>query len=136
MSIKRVRLLVAFFVATASLVCGHSLLAQDSSTKADEPVYELHNARENGIQAPKGTYMPEAEYTDQARRKKISGVVLLSFVVAKDGTVHDAYVTKGVEESLDKQSLNTVSKWKFQPATRDGQPVAVRIQAEMSFRIR
>lgn len=136
MSRKRLRLLVAFFAATASLVCGHRLLAQDSSTKADEPVYELHNARENGIQAPKGIYMPEAEYTDQARRKKISGVVLLSFVVAKDGAVHDASVTKGVEESLDKQSLNTVSKWKFQPATRNGQPVAVRIQAEMSFRIR
>ena len=136
MSTRRMRLFVALFVASASFLFSPSLLAQDSSNKGCEPVYELKNARENGIQAPKPIYAPEAEYSDYARRKKISGVVLLSFVVAKDGTVHDPAVIKSLEQSLDKQALNAVKKWRFAPATKDGQPVAVRIQADISFKIR
>lgn len=132
----RVRLLLALCVTVSCFVYGFDSRAQDSSAKNDETVYELHNARENGIHAPKGIYMPDAEYSDYARRKKISGVVMLSFVVAKDGTVRDPAVTKSLEQSLDRQALDTVKKWKFEPATKDGQPVAVRIQAEMSFRIR
>src|SRR5579885_625034 len=116
MSIRPLRLLALLFASTTILVCSPSLRAQDSS-KADEPIYEIHNARENGISAPKGIYTPDAEYSDYARRKKISGVVLLSFVVAKDGTVHDAVVTKSLEQSLDKQALDAVKKWRFAPAT-------------------
>ncbi len=132
----RVRFIFAVCLVFSFFICGSALWAQDSSAKTDETVYEFPNARKNGVQAPKGVYMPEAEYSDYARRKKISGVVLLSFVVAKDGTVRDPAVTKSLEQSLDKQALDTVRKWKFEPATKDGQPVAVRVQAEMSFRIR
>ena len=136
MAIARLRLLFALCVTVVIFICSSSLFAQDSSTQGDETVYEMHNARQNGILAPKGIYMPEAEYSDYARRKKINGVVLLSFVVAKDGTVRDPAVTRSLEQSLDKQALDAVKKWKFEPATKDGKPVAVRIQAEMSFKVR
>lgn len=132
----RVRLLFVSSVVIATFFLGCSMAAQNSSANNDETVYEMHNARKNGIQAPKGIYTPQPEYSDKARRKKINGIVLLSFVVAKDGTVRDPVVTKSLESSLDQQSLDTVKKWKFEPATKDGQPVAVRVQAEMSFHIR
>lgn len=133
---KRIRLLFASSVVIATFILGYSMAAQNSSANNDETIYDLHNARQNGIQSPKGIYTPQPEYTDKARRKKINGVVLLSFVVAKDGSVRDPAVTKSLESSLDQQSLDTVKKWRFEPATKDGQPVAVRIQAEMSFHIR
>jgi TonB family protein len=133
---ERVRLLFASSVVIATLILACSMAAQNSSANNDETIYDLHNAHQNGIQAPKAVYTPQPEYTDKARRKKINGVVLLSFVVAKDGTVHDPAVTRSLESSLDQQSLDTVKKWRFEPATKDGQPVAVRIQAEMSFHIR
>jgi len=133
---ERVRFLFASSVIIATFILACSMAAQNSSGNNDETIYDLDNAREHGIRAPKGIYTPEPEYTDKARRKNINGVVLLSFVVAKDGTVHDPEVTRSLESSLDKQSLDTVKKWRFEPATKDGQPVAVRIQAEMSFRIR
>ncbi|HKT87843.1 MAG TPA: energy transducer TonB [Candidatus Sulfotelmatobacter sp.] len=133
---ERVHLLFALKFVIAAFILGCSLAAQNSSANNDETIYELHNAHESGIQGPKAIYTPEPEYTDKARRKKINGVVLLSFVVAKDGTVRDPAVTRSLESSLDKQALDTVKKWRFEPATKDGQPVAVRIQAEMSFHIR
>jgi len=122
--------------ATLALVSSVHLLAQDSSPKNGEIIYEFHKAGENGITAPKAVSMPQPEYTDQARRKKINGTVLLSLVVGADGTVRDPAVTRSLDKGLDKQALETVKKWKFEPATKDGQPVAVRIDVEVSFRIR
>jgi len=110
------------------------LMAQDQA--ASEEIPEIHKAYENGIVAPKPIYHPDPEYTDQARRKKIRGTVLLSIVVTREGTVRDAKVTTSLEKSLDQQALDTVSKWKFEPATKDGKPVPVRIAVEMSFNIR
>jgi len=130
-----VRLLVVLG-APLVVVSSTHLLAQDSSPKNGEVIYEFHKAGENGITAPKGIFMPQPEYTDQARRKKINGTVLLSLVVNADGTVRDPAVTKSLDKGLDKQALETVKKWKFQPATKDDQPVAVRIDVEVSFRIR
>ncbi len=134
MSRARIRLLPAL-CATLALVSSILLFAQDS-TKNGEILYEFHKAGENGITAPKAISMPQPEYTDQARRKKINGTVLFSLVVAADGTVRDPAVTRSLDRGLDKQALETVKKWKFQPATKDGQPVAVRIDVEVSFRIR
>jgi len=122
--------------ATLALVSSTHLPAQDSSPTNSEIIYELHKAGENGITAPKAIFMPQPEYTEQARRKKINGTVLLSLVVNADGTVRDPAVTKSLDKGLDKQALETVKKWKFQPATKDGQPVVVRIDVEVSFRIR
>jgi TonB family protein len=135
MSRPSIRLLPALCAALALVLSVH-LPAQNSSPKNREIIYEFHKAGENGITAPKAISMPQPEYTDQARRKKINGTVLLSLVVAADGSVSDPVVTRSLDKGLDKQALETVKTWKFQPATRDGQPVAVRIDVEVSFRIR
>lgn len=89
-----------------------------------------------GVTAPKALYHPDPEYTDRARRKKISGTVLLSIVVTPEGTVRDAKVTTSLDKDLDQQALKAVNTWKFQPATKDGKPVPVRIAVETDFRIR
>lgn len=135
MSRMRFRLLGTLCTILVLISSAH-LPAQDSSTKKDDVVYELHKVGENGITAPKAIYMPQPEYTDEARRRKINGTVLLSFVVTADGTVRDPLVTRSLDNGLDKQALETVRKWKFQPATKAGQPVAVRINVEVSFKIR
>jgi TonB family protein len=124
------------FLLIAASVCVpvSSPFAQDR--EHDSTVYELHNAGDHGITPPKGIYMPQPEYTDQARRKKIGGIVRLAFTVAPDGSVRDPVVTKSLDKGLDKRALETVQEWKFQPATKDGQAVTVRIEAEVSFHIR
>lgn len=108
--------------------------AQEQSPQ--DQVYELRRQGENGITAPKPVYDPNPEYTDRARKKKINGTVVLSIVVSPEGTVRDAKITTSLDKDLDNQALKAVNTWKFQPATKDGKPVAVRISVETSFHIR
>jgi TonB family protein len=109
--------------------------AQDSAQKSDDVVYELHNAGDYGIKFPKAIYAPDPEYTDKARRKKINGNVVVSLIVTPEGTVRDPKIAASLDKDLDQQALAALSKWKFEPATKDGKPVTVRISTEVSFRI-
>jgi len=88
-----------------------------------------------GIKAPKPVRQQEPEYSERARKKKISGSVQLSAIVDSAGNVRDAEVERSLESSLDRQALGALSKWKFDPATKEGQPVAVRLEIEISFRL-
>jgi TonB family protein len=129
---KRLAAWAVFFLILVA--CG-ALLAQEASDKAasaQETVYEPGRA---GVTIPKAIYQPNPEYTDKARRKKLQGTVLVGMVVTADGTVRDVNVIKSLEASLDKQAIACVSKWKFQPATKDGEPVAVHVKAEVDFHL-
>lgn len=113
------------------------IAAQESSGKSapkteNDTVYEIGK----GVTPPKGVYMPDPEYSEKGRKKKISGTVLVAMVVMADGKVRDVTVTKSLEPSLDQQAIAAVKTWTFEPATKDGEPVAVHVRAEVSFRIR
>jgi TonB family protein len=76
----------------------------------------------------------EAEFSDEARRRRISGVVLISFLVNTDGLPIDLRVVKSVGAGLDEKALDAVSKYRFKPAMKDGNPVPARLTVEVSFR--
>ncbi len=94
------------FLALASIVTaalpGRKLPQEDSQKTAD-PVYDLRNAGENGITAPKATYNPGPEYTDRARKKKIRGTVVLSIVVTPVGDVREPKIISSLDQDLDKR---------------------------------
>jgi protein TonB len=106
--------------------------SQDAPQSPSEVVYAGLGP---GMTNPKPIYQPNPEYTDRPRRKKIQGNVLLSLIVTADGTVRDPQVTRSLDKDLDKKALECVSKWKFEPATKDGQPVAMHIAVEVNFRL-
>ena len=88
-----------------------------------------------GIVMPKPVYHPEPSYTDAARKAKVTGTVVLSFTVAIDGTTRDIKITRSLRSDLDEQALATVSTWRFEPGTKDGVPVPVRLNVEVSFKL-
>jgi periplasmic protein TonB len=59
----------------------------------------------------------------------------VSLIVTPEGTTRDIKVTKSLTSDLDQKAVEAVRKWKFKPATKDGQPVAVQISAEATFRL-
>ena len=128
----------ALYAAMVTFVLSCSLLAaQESSDKnAQSAENDIVYEPGDGLTPPRGIYMPNAEYSEKARRKKISGTVVVELVVTADGKARDVKVTKSLEPSLDHQAIAAVQTWKFEPATKDGKPVAVHIHAEVSFRIR
>lgn len=88
-----------------------------------------------GIVMPKPIYHPEPSYTDAARKAKVSGTVVLSFTVTSEGRVDAVRVERSLRSDLDEQALATVSTWRFEPGTKDGIPVPVRLNVEVSFKL-
>ena len=84
---------------------------------------------------PRGVYTPAAEYDEKDRKKKISGTVLLSLIVTKEGDTDDIKVENSLTPGLDQQAVKAVSRWKFDPLIHDGKACATRIKTEVSFRI-
>lgn len=88
------------------------------------------------FERPRPKVHPVPEYTDAARRARIRGNVLLSFVVTEKGTVSDVQVLTHLDSGLDDEAVKTVQKWQFAPATMDGVVVPDRVKTAMSFNIR
>lgn len=97
-----------------------------------EPIYRSGS---KGITVPLRTYSPAPDYSKEARRRKIEGVVTLDVVVTSAGKTTQIRVLQGRGYGLDEKAMEAVSKWKFQPATKDGTPVSVEIAVEISFRL-
>jgi protein TonB len=130
------RLLVtptAVVVAGAAVLLfgGTALFAQDASEKTSEPVYDGGN----GVTAPKPVSTPEPGYSERARKKKINGTVVVAMIVTPEGRVREGKIAKSLDEGLNKQALAAVRTWKFEPATKDGKPVAVHLNVDVSFRV-
>jgi protein TonB len=89
----------------------------------------------NGIGAPKAIYQPDPEYSEEARKAKYQGVVLLWLIVDQNGNPKNIKVERPLGMGLDQKAIEAVQKWKFEPATKNGTPVAVQINVEVNFRL-
>jgi TonB family protein len=89
----------------------------------------------NGVMPPRPINFANPEYSDEARRKKIQGVVLVSALVNEEGNPIDFRVEKSLGYGLDEKAVECVSQYRFAPAMRDGQPVAARVTIEVNFRL-
>ncbi len=89
----------------------------------------------SGVSAPKPLYTPEPEFSEEARKAKYQGVVVLEIIVGTDGTVHSPRVVRSLGMGLDEKARERVMVWKFDPATKDGRPVAVVMNIEVAFNL-
>jgi TonB family protein len=87
------------------------------------------------VTAPVPIYKPEPAYSEEARKAKYQGTVVLWIVVDVQGNVADARVVKPLGMGLDEKALETVRTWKFKPGMRGGVPVPVRVAVEVTFRL-
>jgi protein TonB len=90
----------------------------------------------SGIEPPRLLREVKADYTDEARRRSISGDVLLEIVVRSDGGVGDVRVLRGLGAGLDQRAVQAVRQWRFEPARRKGVPVDVIVEVAVEFILR
>jgi TonB family protein len=92
----------------------------------------------SGIQSPELTYGPKPSYTADAMRAKMQGIVGLEAVVTPQGTVGEVRITRSLDPhfGLDQEAIKTVKSWRFRPARKSGEPVAVWVDIELSFTLR
>lgn len=115
------------------------LKALRSAKKVDQPGSGMQPAISVYVVGPPSPlvpiYKPEPPYSDNARRAKVDGVLVLWVVIGPSGNVIDIKeVSDPLGEGLDKGAIRIVSTWKFEPPTRNGTPVAVHTAIEVSFR--
>lgn len=89
----------------------------------------------NGVSQPRALFNPQPQFPDQMREARREGGATVCVIVGGDGFVHAAQVIRADDPSFGENSLEAVRRWRFEPAMRDGQPVAVRVQVETSFRL-
>ena len=88
-----------------------------------------------GVSAPKALYAPDPEYSEEARKAKYQGTVVLWMVVGADGRPQQVRVQRSLGMGLDEKAIEAVRQWKFEPAKLNGQAVPVQINVEVNFRL-
>jgi TonB family protein len=84
---------------------------------------------------PRITYKAEPEYSEEARLASLEGSVVLRVVVGANGKPGDARVIRGLGLGLDEKAIAAVGNWRFQPATKDGEPKDTQAQIQVNFRL-
>jgi len=76
----------------------------------------------------------EPQYTEEARRAKLQGTVVLYVEVGPDGVAHNIKVQRPLGMGLDEKAIEAVQQWRFRPGMKDGKPVTVAATLEVNFR--
>jgi TonB family protein len=86
------------------------------------------------IMPPKIKKRVSPEWPDRARRAGLNGTVILECDLAVDGRISSAKVVKG-PRMLGEAAEAAVRKWRYEPAVKGGQPIAVMLTVTVTFRL-
>jgi len=88
-----------------------------------------------GVTPPRAIYAPDPEFSDEARKAKYQGTVVLWTVISADGRARDIRVMRSIGMGLDEKAIEAIKQWRFEPGRKDGVAVAVEVNIEVSFRL-
>jgi len=95
----------------------------------DSPPYRIGGV----VSAPRVVFKSEPQYSEEARKAKLEGTVVLSLVVGEDGVARNLTIAKRVGFGLDEEATEAVSAWRFAPGQKEGKPVPVLTTIEVNF---
>jgi TonB family protein len=108
-------------------------LLSASTQVGNETVY--HPGKDKDVKPPTLKSKVEPDYSAEARAAKYSGTVILKAEIGSDGVPHSLQLLRPIGLGLDEKAVQAVSQWRFRPATKDDQPVAVAATIEVRFRL-
>lgn len=87
------------------------------------------------VRPPEKIFAPQPKYSEEARKARLQGAVILQTVIDALGNVSDVKVLKGLTLGLTESAIETVREWRFKPATRNGEPVPVYYNLIVTFTV-
>ena len=132
-SMKKSRLIVSLATIALCLVAAGTLAIRVFPLQAQDR--QVHRISEPGVIAPKVLSKVEPNYTPEAKDAKIEGTVVVDMEVHPDGRAHHLKIQQPLDPGLDKNALDAISAWRFQPATKNGKPVVVKATVEINFKL-
>jgi TonB family protein len=121
----------SLLAAAGSLFAGYNPRIWDSGRSLGLQVYRVGD----GVTAPVPLYRPEPEYSEEARKAKYQGTVVVSFEVDSNGIPHHFKILRSLGLGLDEKAIEAVEKWKFRPGYKDGRAVTVAASIEVNFKL-
>jgi TonB family protein len=89
----------------------------------------------HGVSPPRPIMHMDPQFSDRARKARFQGTVTLGLIVTQEGLPIKIHILHPLGYGLDAQAVEAVEQWRFEPAQRDGQPVAVEIAVEVDFHL-
>lgn len=127
------KVLAVIMSLASGLLFGAYVSAQSIGTAdSDKGQDKIYSSKEVS-QHVKLLNRPEPSLTNEARRKGVSGVVVLRAVFTADGKVEQIKVVNGLPAGLTEAAIGAARQIKFEPARKDGRKVSTRIQLEYNF---
>jgi TonB family protein len=125
-----------FPVLLFSVVLLATVQAQDSNSHRElDPTASVPFEVGGDVTAPVPTYTPDPEYSEEARAAGSQGSCVLSLIVDANGNPRDIRVERSLGMQLDERAIESLRHSRFEPARKQGKPVAVRTTVEFSFRL-
>jgi TonB family protein len=98
-------------------------------------VASARSGLQGAITQPVLIYKAEPEYSEEARKAKVQGSVMIHAEIDARGQIQNISIARGLGLGLDERAAEAVRKWRFRPATQNGKPVAANALIEVSFRL-
>jgi len=92
-------------------------------------------ASTGAVTSPVLLFKVEPEFSEEARRAKHQGVVILYGEVGTDGRLRNVRVVSSLGLGLDEKAITAVRQWRFRPGFRDGRPVVAAATIEVNFHL-
>jgi TonB family protein len=105
--------------------------ACDTAAKTSARLFRVGH----GVSPPRAIYQPEPSFSEPARKAKYQGTMTMGLIVDKEGHPQKIHILSPLGAGLDAKAVKAVETWKFQPAQKDGEPVAVQIAVEVDFHL-
>ena len=141
------RILATIALAISLLLCSNRAWTQSSNTRsessstlttspadfADDQTFAQYQRMTAGMKPPKATRAPDPKFPDLPPDAERHGTVVMLVGVDTKGHVAAVRVLRSDEKAFEQSAVDTVKKWKFKPAQKNGQPVPVQVTVEMKF---
>ena len=141
------RTLTRIVFATSLLLCSAASWTQTTNSRSessstlssspadfsDDQTFAQFQHVTAGIKPPKATHAPDPKFPDLPADAERHGIVVMLVGLDAKGHVQAVRVLRSDEKAFDQTAVDTVKKWKFKPAEKNGQPVPVQVTVEMKF---
>jgi TonB family protein len=121
-----------FFPESETMQHARPELRRADFNLASTAVYHIEKGK---VKAPKATYTPEPGYSDAARQARYQGTMILDIIIDESGNIAQVRVVRALGMGLDENAMEMIRTWRFDPATRNGEPIPVEMQIEVSFNL-
>ena len=122
------------FLFAAACYAGQTSDSKDKKEAKKPPAPPVY-VPGGDVKPPKLTHYVEPEFSPSSKEAYVEGAVKISAVVTSEGLPTELAVKSGLNAEEDHTAMEAVKQWRFDPGTKDGKPVFVRVTLEIQFHL-